>query len=315
MNKLSFIMIHSKCDGMLYINNHYTGNLHNNDPISLPWDDSTKLNILFYPFGDKYNILCHSLYVEDGNIMPCGNSEITMWPELIELELKPQRNYSPIPLMPVEIDRNVYAGAGKRFTSTIVDYCGTWWIIEEGNTPLMCQHLSDERISGKLTRAIQDPVTLVFNDDKHVSVASYIENQFKLVYNGEGNASSQSGVVHIENVKGIENLNLKISYPGLVLSKEYGCQNNTVLSFLANVQSGKSDAAHQNLNNVLQTNFTPNDVMSFIGNFSELSPCRFTSFDGICYAVKEKVANNVYKAKSYGFELENSQISNIIELG
>ena len=141
MNKLSFIMIHSKCDGMLYINNHYTGNLQDSIPISLPWDEATRLNIIFYPFGDEYNILCHSLYIEDGMIKPCGASIITLWSEIIELELKPRRLYAPIPLMPIEIDHNNYIGQGKQFASSVVDYCGTWWIIESRQLTLLCKYL------------------------------------------------------------------------------------------------------------------------------------------------------------------------------
>lgn len=315
MSKLSFIMIHSKCDGMLYINNQYTGNLQNDIPISMPWDEDTKLNIIFYPFGDEYMILCHSLHILDGAIQPCGESIITLWSEVIELELYPRRNYSPIPLMPIEIDQNIYSLHSMQYSSTIVDYCGTWWIIENGSNPLLCHHLSDERITGKLTRAIMEPITLIFNDDNYCAVTSYNNNHFELIYNGRGKASSQNSIITIADVNDTQGLSLVISYDGQMIKKEYSCANNVALDFLANVQSGKTELAHQKLSSQLQNVFSTNDIMNFIGSFDELAPCRFSSYDGVSFAVKEQLSHNIYSAKSYGFELENGIISNIIELG
>ena len=159
-----------------------------------------------------------------------------------------------------------------------------------------------------------EPVTLIFNDEHFAAVASYKDDHFELIYSGSGQASSQNGIIKIANVNAIDGLDLKISFSEQMINQEYSCDNNAALSFLANVQSGKIDAAHQKLSSSLQNSFSANDIMSFIGKFDLLAPCRFTSFEGTCYAAKEKAAANVYRAKSYGFEFEDSAISNIIEL-
>lgn len=320
---ISAIVCQSQVEGFIFVNGFSMGPCSLDSSISIPWDGHTPLLISFTPHGGNY--LTTSLaFTSLENLPSCENTILTVWSGVVEVQFMPKKSIVyPPPLLPHELKKITFTYKDIEYTASLIDYCGTWVIVENEEKTLLCKYLSEKIDGCSLVKHYDDPVLLHINIQDYHWVITNENGEFSLCTLGQhkykkiGNmltftASTQYAPVNID----YQNEDGKINVNRYIKSHNNRSNLDIAIDMLSSVMTGNIDYAYSLLATSLQRAFTPQQIVDFIGPIDHIDAAKYY-YDAVdtAIAVVSKNKDNVYSAVSYGFEFDSmGKISNIAPL-
>ena len=323
MEHITVIMCRSNTDGLLHINGQLSGPCGPNKPISIPWDVTTPLYLCHMPYGVSHAPLSIQLLNRDEGLMPCEGAALIVWPGVLEVILDPSPIMSgPPPLMPQDLGRRTFNTQSGTIVSTVVEYCGTWWVLESPRGTLMCQRISKELVRGNVELIAMNPAAFLFEGESFAAVAGSGSTGFSLLYSGDADVVNRTREITLREA-GTPSFILSLSGDGSGIQEKRtlstqspSSATETAQQFLWALALEDTTYAYSMLSDGLRTVFSQDDIVDFIGKVDDVDDCRFVpTFDQTCLAVKEKQSSGVYMARPFAFDVsEDFKIENITPL-
>ncbi len=323
MDHLTVIMCRSNLDGLLHINGQLGGPCGPTKPISIPWDVYTPLYLSLIPFGGHHAPLCIQLQSRNDELMSCEGANLIVWPGVLEVILDPKFVMSgPPPLMPQDLGRRTFNTASGSIVSTVVEYCGTWWVLESPHSTLMCQRISTDVVRGNVDLVAMNPAAFLFEGENFAAVAGSGPSGFSLLYAGEASVVNRNREITLREA-GTPSFLLNLSADGSRINQKRNLSPQSPASaseaarqFLWALSFEDYDYAYSMLNDGLKAVFSQQDIIDFIGKVDDVDDCRFVpTFGQTCFAVKERQSEGVYIARPFAFDVNESyKIENITPL-
>jgi len=320
---ISAIVCRSAIEGYIFVNGFSMGPCTKESSISIPRDGHTPLFISFSPSGGSY--LPTSLAFTTLDSLPvCDNIILTIWTGVVEVEFKPRKSVAyPPPLLPDELKKLTFNYNGSTYTVSLIEYCGIWAILENSESTLLCEYLSDKCEDYDMKIQYEKPVFVHITTAKTHWIILHNEEKFILREIGEyafkdiGNmvsftSNEEYSPFTIDYQK--EENKLKISK--YIKSHDHKKPRDIAVDMLSSLMIGDMDYAYSLLSTSLQRAFTPQQIVDYIGKIDYIGKANYQrgSNENLVAVFAQKSAN-VYEAQPFEFEFDSmNKIKNITPL-
>ncbi len=180
MSHISAIVCTSKIAGFISVNGLSIGPCSIDNAVSIPWDGNTPLFISFAPEGGNY-LNTSLMFSNMSNLPQVDNAKMTLWTGVVEIQFNPKRSVVfPPPLLPIELHKDTFYHNDIAYSVSLIDYCGTWLIIDNPDDTKLCEYLSHKTSDYHVDIISNSPVLIQCTSGRKDYVVNSSDESYEL---------------------------------------------------------------------------------------------------------------------------------------
>lgn len=320
---ISAIVCQSSVEGFIFVNGFSMGPCSKDNAISIPWDGHTPLLISFTPHGGNY--LPTSLAFTTLDSLPvCDNIILTIWTGVVEIMFRPKKIVAyPPPLLPDELKKLQFNHNNQTYTLSLIDYCGIWAILDKQDNTVLCEYLSENIGDFDVKVHFENPILLHLSvEDNHWTITCE-DDEFILSNLGKHEVKQIGNMLSFTSSTQFAPFSIdyqiddgKLNVNKYIKSHDHKNHQDIAVDMLSSIIVGDIDYAYSLLSTRLQREFTPQQIIDYIGPIDHIGDAKYQrNTDSIAIAILSKKSSNVFEAQPFAFEFDTmNKINNIMPL-